>query len=475
MESDLDTTTKTPRVLFVDDGDIASMRGVERVIHPARKHQENPVLVADKPWESNIGLNGTVLAERGSYRMWYQAGGNNTYLNLYAESKDGISWTKPVLGQYEDFTGSLDNNIYLNRLALRSDNRMPLSVKTDHNQNVLLTPHMGKGRRYTMLSYDYGRSGYSAYDGYFLAFSDDGLHWTDGPEDPVIPGHADVGWFTFDQRDELFRGIVKTFLNIRGYHRRSVLWTESEDAFDWLMPRPAVIPDLEDEEWTQGHEGYFTQFYGMPIVRYESMLLGFLQIFKCTDAESSDGPMEVQLTSSRDGRSWQRVGDRRPILERGPEGAWDWGMVSSKNSLVSDGDEVRTYYSGTNRLHGGRRRALGDERIDRGVGLATWPRDRFVGLRSSTGGGELVVAQQRPLGELHVNANAAGGSLVAEVVEGGGPATGFEASNCIPMSSDSLDHVVRWRGDASLSSLEGRAADVRIKLENAEVFSLWWQ
>jgi len=473
MESNLDDTTMKPRVLFVDDGDIASMRGVQRVIHPARKHAGNPVLVADKPWESDIGLNGTVLAEGGSYRMWYQAGGKNTYLNLYAESENGTAWTKPLLRQYEDFTGSLDNNIYLNRLALRSDSRRPFSVKTDHNQNVLYTPHMGKGRRYIMLSYDYGRSGYSAYDGYFLAFSDDGLHWTDGPEEAVIPGHADVGWFTFDQRDSVFRGIVKTFLNIRGHSRRSVLWTESDDAHDWLMPRPAVIPDPEDEEWTQGHEGYFTQFYGMPIVRYESMLLGFLQIFKCTDGASSNGPMEVQLTSSRDGRRWQRVGDRRPILERGPEGAWDWGMVSSKNSLVSDGDIVRLYYSGTNRLHGGR--TIGDARVDRGVGLATWPRDRFVGLRSSAGGGELVVARQRPIGELHVNAHAAGGSLVAEIVEGGNPVPGFEASNCIPLSDDSLDHVVRWRGDASLTSLKGRSADIVIKLTNAEVFSLWWR
>ena len=471
--SHLDETT--PRVLFVDDGDIASMRGIERVIHPGHKHEGNPVLVADKPWESGVGLNGTVLKEAGRYRMWYQGGGRPTYLNLYAESDDGLTWTKPLLRQFEDFTGSLDNNIYLNRLAMRSDNRAPIRVNPDHNQNVLYTAHMGKGRRYTMLSYDYGRSGYSAYDGYFLAFSDDGLHWTDGTEDAVIPGHADVGWFTFDQRDNLFRGIVKTYLNIRGYRRRSVLWTESDDAHDWLMPRPAVIPDLQDEEWSQGQPGYFTQFYGMPIVRYESMLLGFLQIFQCIDEASSDGPMDVQLVSSRDGRRWQRVGDRRPIIERGPEGAWDWGMVSSKNSLVSDGDEVRVYYSGANRLHGPQGRTIGGKPIERGIGLAAWPRDRFVGLRSSAGGGELVVAQQRPLRELHVNANAAGGSLVAEIIDEGNPVPGFEASNCVPFSGDSLDHVVRWRGDASLTSLEGRPVDVRFNLTDAEIFSLWWR
>ena len=54
---------------------------------------------------------------------------------------------------------------------------------------------MGPGRTYTMLSYDYGRAPYGPYDGYCLAFSNDGIRWTDGPEAPVIPGHVDIGRF----------------------------------------------------------------------------------------------------------------------------------------------------------------------------------------------------------------------------------------------------------------------------------------
>ena len=235
------------RTLFVDDGDVASLQGVERVIHPAEKYECNPVVSPDQLWEGDeVLLGGTVRREGGRFRMWYQCNVETSFMNLYAESQDGINWTKPVLGRYEDFKGSVENNIYLNRRALRSGDLSSTRVKQDHNQNVLYTPHMGPGRTYTMLSYDFGRSGYSEYDGYFLAFSDDGLRWTDGPEEPVIPGHADVGWFTYDEKDKLLRGIVKNFLNIRGYKRRSVFWTESSDAFDWVMPRPALIPDLED-------------------------------------------------------------------------------------------------------------------------------------------------------------------------------------------------------------------------------------
>ena len=480
-----DATTMPPRTMFVDDHDVASSQGVKRVIQPGVKYQGNPVLTPDRPWTYGLHLGGTVRRENGLYRCWHHGNGKSEHLNLvfnlYAESEDGVNWRTPMLRQYQDYTGSLENNIYLSRLALRSGDLAPPSVEQDALPSVLYTPHMGAGRTYTLLSYDYGQSGYSAYDGYFLAFSEDGIRWTDGPEDPVIPGHADVGYFMYDEPDKVFRGIVKSFLNIRGLLRRSVLWTESDDAFNWTMPRVAVVPDLIDEEWAKGHDDWYTQLYGMPIVRYESMILAFLQVFRCTagptvlalDAPSPEGTIDVQLVSSRDGRRWDRVGDRRTVLELGAEGDWDRGMVMTGASIVLDGDEVRAYYTGFNYGHGGH--APRGEARTSAIGFVTWPRDRFVGMRSGSAGGEIVVVQGRSGAELHVNADAAGGSLVAEIVERGGIVPGFEASSCMPMSEDSLDHVVRWQGNPSLAQLDGRSVDVRLRLTNAELFSLWWE
>ena len=470
--------------MFVDDYDIASKREVERVIHPGEKYQGNPVLLADQPCPDRLpagGLSkllpcGTVILENGLYRSWYHGNtlGKDENLNLYAESEDGIRWRTPMLGQYEDETGSLENNIYLSRLALRSGDLRPPSVNQDVHPSVLYTPHMGEGRTYTLLSYDYGRSGYSAYDGYFLAFSEDGIRWSDGPEDPVIPGHADVGYFLYDEEDSIFRGIVKAYLSIRGWRRRSVLWTESDDAFNWTMPRPAIVPDRTDEEWAEGRDHHYTQFYGMPIVRYESMTLGFLQVFRCTDGPRSvEGTIDVQLVSSRDGRHWNRVGDRRTILERGAEGSWDWGQVRTGTSFVIDGDVVRAYYGGTSWSHAGH--TPHGTPMTSAIGFATWPRDRFVGMKAGSAGGEMLVVQKRSGAVLHVNADAAAGSVVAEIVEHGAPVPGFEASRCLSMSEDSLDHVMRWQGDPSLAQLDGRPVDVRFKLTNAEAFSLWWE
>ncbi len=90
--------------------------------------------------------------------------------------------------------------------------------------NVLHTPQLGPGRRYTLLAL----SGLSHY----VRFSEDGLRWTDWSSEPVIPRFHDVGFYMYDERENLFRGMVKCHLQIRGRRRRIQNWTVSEDALD---------------------------------------------------------------------------------------------------------------------------------------------------------------------------------------------------------------------------------------------------
>ena len=454
--------------LFIDDHDIATSSGLTRKIHPGKKRPE-PVMPADRPWEHTLLIGGTVRKEGDLYRMWYESYSRAThYINLYAESDDGLNWRKPSLGLFPDFDGNLDNNIYHNRVSMRSTENAPQMVSQDHNQNVLHTPHLGPGKTYTMLAYEYARTSYGPYDGYYVLYSDDGIHWTDGPHEPVIPGHADVGWFTYDERDGLFRGIVKTFLNIRGYRRRSVLWTESADALDWSMPRPAFIPDEADDAWGEGDPDRYTQFYGMPIFRYGPVLIGFVQDFRCTDGNvSTEGHMDVQLVTSRDGRTWERTGDRTPVLPVGAEGAWDWGMALIGNSFIENGDELRAYYGGWNATHGGT--TLDGSEVASEIGLATWQRDRLAGLRAGPVAAELHTTPRTVGPELHLNADASGGSVAVGLYVDGRPVPGMDIADCVPITSDSLDHVVRWRGEATPPAGD---VEVVLQLTNAEVFSL---
>jgi hypothetical protein len=107
--------------------------------------------------------------------------------------------------------------------------------------------------------------------------------------------------------------------------------------------------------------------------------------------------------------------------------------------------------------------------------MATWPRDRFVGLRAGSGGGEIKLNQCHPGSELHVNADASRGSVVAEITENGTPLSGYEASSCVLLKDDALDHVIRWNGGQSVTLPKDRKVNVTVKLTNAEIFSLWWK
>jgi len=253
------------------------------------------------------------------------------------------------------------------------------------------------------------------------------------------------------------------------------MYTVGQNLDTWNLPRPAFLHDEIDDAWTQGNSEHYTQFYGMPMVRYESMVLGLLEVFRCYDgAKSTDGFIHVELAVTRDGQGWGRVGDRTPIIAPGVKGEWDWGIVQTGNSLVVDGDVVRVYFTGSRYRHGDKGKR--NNETWQAIGMATWPRDRIVGLRAGTAGGELVVEQTVQGKELHINADAKGGRLAVELANDfGAPIPGFEAARCLPLQANSLDHVVRWEGGWPLVGRAGRPVEVKMKMANAEVFSLWWK
>jgi len=97
------------KVCFFDETPIAESTGVSRVVHQAEKHPANPIVTPTEPWEMG-GSNGnqhapnvrpkTVLYDEadGVYKMWYRRSDltlpereyDSKYLNMYAESEDGL-------------------------------------------------------------------------------------------------------------------------------------------------------------------------------------------------------------------------------------------------------------------------------------------------------------------------------------------------------------------------------------------------
>ncbi len=178
--------------LFIDDYLIASKKNVVRRYHQFRKHPGNPLIIVDRPWEKWVVSVCTVLpGEDGTgFKMYYYCWSEptppkkrwNSFM-CYAESKDGLKWEKPNLGQREwRGDGTKNNNI--------------LSAPG----HVMFTPwEKEPQKRYQGAG---GGGGYYAYS------SPDGIHWKKASEESIVSG-GDTSHFYWDPHTKQYRCTVK--------------------------------------------------------------------------------------------------------------------------------------------------------------------------------------------------------------------------------------------------------------------------
>lgn len=450
-----------PWQLLVDDSLVASKENVKRTYHPFAKHPCNPVLVPDKPWEGQSAyIYGTVLPDEGTtgYRLWYHSWASGEYRNLYATSRDGLTWEKPDLGLI-DFKGSKANNIFFRR------------TKEDHLPQVIHTPwEKDPNRRYKLLNYDYGRTKPDhLVSGFWGACSSDGLHWNDAALNPVLKDPGDVGNFVWDARARRYIGYPKVFAPVRGFRRRCVGFTATKNFEYWPSSQLILASDEEDDRWTSA-QNQRTEFYGLCAFPYESAYVGFLWIFRITDG-NNDGPIYSELVSSRDGINWTRQdamhGGRVPILPVGRKGDWDEGMVFTSNHPLVEGDTIKLWYGGFNVTHG-----APDDAARAGIGLATLRKDGFASLDAGQAVGVITTKPLKHLrGPLRVNANAQGGWLKVEVLSSDGNALpGYSRDACAAIRSDGTGLQVTW-GRRKLLPDSYRPLRLRFVFQNAALYS----
>lgn len=159
--------------LFVDRHLVESTRGV--TLELQRPVVAEKALAFDKPWEGAFAAYCTVIKDGAVYRLYYRglpmakADGSESETTCYAESRDGINWTKPALGLFE-VMGTRQNNVILAGSA-------PLS----HNFSPLLDsrPGVPAAERFKALAG-------TKRSGLFAFVSADGIRWRKFSEQPVI-------------------------------------------------------------------------------------------------------------------------------------------------------------------------------------------------------------------------------------------------------------------------------------------------
>lgn len=427
--------------LFADDYVIDRLEG-EASLHLHRPAPQEVVLVTDKPWEGNTSAYYTIFRDGDLYRAYYRGShwdevakkATHPEVVCYAESKDGIHWTKPNLGLFE-FDGSKQNNIVWDGIGTHCF----AAFKDTHPDCTADARYKGIAR---------GRP--TGKKGLYVFKSPDGIHWTRIKDEPVITnGYFDSQNLAFwDAHAGTYREYHRTFVD----GVRAIMTGTSSDYVNWTEP---VLLNYGDAP----NQHLYTNAV-QPYDRAPHILLGFPTRYLPAEGQR----VEPTFMASHDGLNFKRWLD--PVIpEDAPEDRdgnrsnyMTWGLVQLPgNEKEYSVYATEAYYTGP------------DSRVRR----FTYRVDGFVSLRGTGQGGSLVT---KPLvfegDELQLNvATQDGGSVRVELQNTAGkPLDGFALSDCQPLQGDSIEQAVVWSG-GKLSSLAGKPVRVRFEVNNADIYS----
>ena len=458
------------RQLFLDDQGVSEIHRLRRTMHPPRKR--GAVIRPDRPWETSLQTRCVPAwdEQEQRFKIWMitstptpEYGGTT-----YAESRDGITWSKPNLNQ-RAYQGSRQNNF--------------LSFETNLMENVVYDPDdPDPARRF---------KGFFGALGRRPAVSADGKHWKK-LDAKVIPS-ADESNLSYDRQQRQFIATLKG----GGPFGRAQTLSTSRDFVTWSRPRLVFHADELDQELgaetirarfadpllqhplSHDPEFYRVDVYNLAVFRYESLYIGLPAMFHSAgpspDRANTDGFHHVQLICSRDLRHWQRLGQRRPFI--GPSqtgnGAFDLTQLLPPSAPVLRDDELWFYYTGI-KYRG--IPADADPKMG-AICLAVLRRDGFVSLDAEDLSGSVLTRPFRIPGKrLFVNVAAAEGELRAALVNASGePIEGFGIDDCRPIRGDQQRVEVTWQGNPSLWPLTTRDVQLRFRMRRGSLYSYWFE
>ena len=209
------------------------------------------VIRFDQPWEGNTSSGCTVFRDDDRYRMYYRAtqGEDLAGYWCYAESNDGIHWTRPDLGLVE-YGGSRQNNILSrtqsdtgNPVVFRDEN--PAAAPDARYKAVAIRyrKHAGEGRTADAIN-----DWWATIEERSLTLwkSPDGIHWTQMQEEGVFrnEGYFDSQNVAFwDSSIQAYRAYFREICHDSahlGGIRRDIKTGTSLDFIYWNRGRPCA-------------------------------------------------------------------------------------------------------------------------------------------------------------------------------------------------------------------------------------------
>jgi hypothetical protein len=471
--------------LFVDRRLVDRLDNVHQLL--GQPQPKEVALSFDQPWEKAANYV-TVIKDGPTYRMYYRGvtetpGGEfdgDSEVTCYAESTDGITWTKPNLGLHE-FHGSRNNNIMLG----------PDHRRVSHNFAPFLDSRSGvpAAERFKAVGGVFNDNGThvpNAADvkkagGLFRYVSDDGIHWKLFSPEPIFAGYALDSlncpvWVADENQYAIYlrtwsEGGTPEQPAFRGY--RTVSRSVSIDFHTWSKPEPMHFGDRPPENlYTNGTHPYFRDPHLL-------IALGFRfsperQVISAEDEArfgvhhtQNKGVADAIFMTSRGGLAYDRT-FMESFIRPGPDPkGWTARNNSPALGVVPTGPMEMSVYTVT-------RYTMPDCRLQR-YALRT---DGFASIRAPYAGGSLTTQPFTFSGvKLVLNFSTSSiGSVRVELLEGSGqPLAGFSAADCDEIVGDQLARTVTWKHTSDVGALAGKTVRLRFVMQDADLYSFQFQ
>jgi len=439
--------------MMLDDRNIVST-DAEFVLGKVKKHSSGALIKEERDYEmrfDNMQPNVWYDPQMKKWRAWYsaftscakpqktipfcdnepnQCGSklpNNNHAGrgsgfLYAESDDGLTWTKPDLN-LTAWKGSKANNL--------------LELDGMTTQIYLDEMTTNTSERYKIVTGSNGAGG--------IAVSADGIRW--GPvKNLAADTHA--RWDTpknteWDPVRKQWLIYVRSTPTDAGERIQSYTHSLTDDFMgEWSAATPTGLNTSTDY-----------QPDGLVVWPYEGIYIGIGNVFNPTQEPASNGvaigQVNMVLGWSADGRRWKWLKPNDSIIPLGESGDFDaCGVFGAKQAplrtaAIDHNDTLRLYYAGCN----------GPFFSSRGcaLGMASLQRDGWAGYQ----GGAVVTAPIRVTGNVLRVSVDGGASGIQVGVLGDSDLT---VDNCDPIKGKQTDFTVTWKGESNLNKLNGAVA-----------------
>lgn len=437
------------RELFVDRHIVGELKGMSLKLHAP---QLMPRIERPRPH----GHYATVLRSNDKFQFYYRGDtkpGNHWKkgweqyhegeVTLYAESQDGIHWSLPKLGIYDDHPTFPSGNVVLMNEFLVTHNftpfidtrpGVPVAERYKALGGLAYQPH----KEHLEVRKRRGPGGLKAYT------SPDGIHWKKLQDKPVVP--EEWGKY-FDSQNYAFwsdseQAYVCYFRRfIKGY--RGIARTTSKDFVNWT-PFVEMKANLPNEHlYTPCTQPYY---------RAPHIYIALPTRFMAKRGSATD----ILMMSTRGGDQFDREFTQSFI--RPGIGAEGW---ANRANYAAIGIHQTSPTQMSLFLTGGRRYAL---RID-----------GFVSVNAPLDTGEFITHPLQFTGaELEINySTSAAGQLRVEVQDVDGKAIpGFSLEDCEPIYGDHIARTVRWNDASDVSALAGKPIRIRFEASDADLYSL---